>query len=103
MMIYFTVQPRGSKYRVVDYEGKVIGTPFDFRDSAQSYANALNQARKRRGTKRPISPAMPIATPLVTNSEARPSSVPAVSSKLMARLQSLSDKVLGYKMVRLGL
>jgi len=102
MMIYFTVQPRGSKYRVVDYEGKVIGAPFDFRDSAQSYANALNQARNRRHVPRPSSvAAIAAAAPLVTNGEARPSSLPAGS--LLGRLRALADKALSYKMVRLGL
>jgi hypothetical protein len=95
MNIYFTVQPRGAKYRVVDYEGKVIGAPFDFRESAESYADALNQARNRRQRRdAPTIPLLTISPPVLPL---------ATTPTLWQKLQRLAVKAHRYQFTRLGL
>jgi hypothetical protein len=90
MNLYY-VQPRGTQYRVVDYEGYVIGPPFTHRDSAQIYANALNKARARRA------PTM------------LPAPIPVLPEKVVDRLslrvklRALADKLFHRRLVRLGL
>ncbi len=84
MQIYFTVQPRGAVYRVLDHEGYAFGPVFSQRQSAESYAEALNKARNRRPT------TLPLPSPLLPYPQLTATPAPL---GLTARLRQLAAKI----------
>jgi hypothetical protein len=107
--IFFTVQPRGNHFRVIDQEGYAIGSNYTRRESAQSYANALNMARNCNQSEPEIELQVGATTDTAQLVErhqrfAKPQPpTPPARPSLLARLTALAAKAREYKFVRIGL
>ncbi len=95
-MTIYQVRPQGSLFRVFDYEGIPIGTPFMLRSTAQQYADALNEAQSRHRVK--------VAAPAnVVALAARHQPSLLTAPTLRQKLRRLVMKINTYRQTRIGL